>query len=56
MVRELVTTCRWHDGIALKEAFASWIEDRILSGWNPDRGIAESSVSSRLFSMGQDTW
>jgi alanyl aminopeptidase len=43
---DLVTT-GWWDDIWLNEAFASWISDKIITGWHPEWGGEVGKVQSR---------
>jgi alanyl aminopeptidase len=51
---DLVTTA-WWDDIWLNEAFASWMENKIVGEWKPDWHIDVTAVNDRLFAMGEDS-
>src|ERR1019366_5573514 len=51
---DLVTTA-WWDDIWLNEAFASWMENKIVGEWKPDWHIDVTKVDDRLFAMGEDS-
>jgi alanyl aminopeptidase len=51
---DLVTTA-WWDDIWLNEAFASWMENKIVGEWKPDWHIDVTIVNDRLFAMGEDS-
>jgi len=51
---DLVTTA-WWDDIWLNEAFASWMENKIVAEWKPEWHIDATMVNDRLFAMGEDS-
>jgi len=51
---DLVTTA-WWDDIWLNEAFASWMESKIVAEWKPDWQLEVTDVNSRLGAMRQDS-
>jgi alanyl aminopeptidase len=51
---DLVTTAWWND-IWLNEAFASWMERKIVIAWKPEWHEEVTSVQARLGAMRQDT-
>ena len=51
---DLVTTA-WWDDIWLNEAFATWMESKIVDGWKPDWKLPASEVEDRLGVMGLDS-
>lgn len=51
---DLVTTA-WWDDIWLNEAFATWMENKIVAAWKPDWKMEVSAVNSRLGAMRQDS-
>jgi alanyl aminopeptidase len=51
---DLVTTA-WWDDIWLNEAFASWMENKIVGEWKPEWHIDVTVVNDRLFAMGEDS-
>jgi len=50
---DLVTTA-WWDDIWLNEAFASWMENKIVAEWKPEWHIDVTAVNDRLFAMKED--
>ncbi len=51
---DLVTTA-WWDDIWLNEAFATWMENKIVSEWKPEWHIDVTAVNDRLFAMREDS-
>jgi alanyl aminopeptidase len=51
---DLVTTA-WWDDIWLNEAFASWMENKIVEEWKPDWHIDVTVVDDRLGAMRRDS-
>jgi alanyl aminopeptidase len=51
---DLVTTA-WWDDIWLNEAFASWMENKIVGEWKPDWHIDVTVVTDRLGAMREDS-
>jgi cytosol alanyl aminopeptidase len=51
---DLVTTA-WWDDIWLNEAFATWMEPKIIEQWQPAWGAREGRVSTRSGAMGTDS-
>src|SRR5580704_11712392 len=51
---DLVTTA-WWDDIWLNEAFASWMENKIVGEWKPDWHIDVTMVNDRLYAMKVDS-
>ncbi|HYL78753.1 MAG TPA: M1 family metallopeptidase [Bryobacteraceae bacterium] len=51
---DLVTTS-WWDDIWLNEAFASWMERKIVGQWKPEWHTDVTAVSARLGAMRQDS-
>jgi len=51
---DLVTTAWWND-IWLNEAFATWMENKIVGEWKPAWRMDVTSVNDRLGAMHQDT-
>ena len=51
---DLVTTA-WWDDIWLNEAFASWMENKIVAEWKPEWHIDVTEVNSRLGAMREDS-
>lgn len=51
---DLVTTA-WWDDIWLNEAFATWMESKIVDEWKPGWRMAASDVQSRLGAMENDS-
>jgi alanyl aminopeptidase len=51
---DLVTTA-WWDDIWLNEAFATWMENKIVSEWKPEWHIDVTVVNDRLFAMREDS-
>jgi cytosol alanyl aminopeptidase len=50
-----LVTLAWWDDLWLNEAFASWIENRIVGKWQPAWGYDIASVQRRSGAMGVDT-
>ena len=51
---DLVTTSWWND-IWLNEAFATWMENKIVGEWRPDWKMDVAEVDARLGAMGLDS-
>jgi cytosol alanyl aminopeptidase len=51
---DLVTTA-WWDDIWLNEAFASWMDDKILRHWKPDWNTVIDEQNTRMGAMGGDS-
>jgi alanyl aminopeptidase len=51
---DLVTTA-WWDDIWLNEAFASWLETKIVQEWKPEWRMEVQAVDDRLGAMGIDS-
>ena len=51
---DLVTTA-WWDDIWLNEAFATWMENKIVREWKPEWHIDVTVVNDRLFAMREDS-
>ncbi len=51
---DLVTTA-WWDDIWLNEAFATWMENKIVGEWKPEWHIDVTVVNDRLFAMREDS-
>src|SRR5579864_1247042 len=51
---DLVTTS-WWDDIWLNEAFASWMERKIVAQWKPEWKIEVTAVNARLGAMREDS-
>jgi alanyl aminopeptidase len=50
-----LVTMAWWDDLWLNEAFATWMTSRIIEGWQPSWGAAESRVQGRSGAMGADS-
>jgi alanyl aminopeptidase len=50
---DLVTTARWND-IWLNEAFASWMDSKIIRHWKPEWNTVVDEQDTRLGAMGGD--
>jgi alanyl aminopeptidase len=51
---DLVTTNWWND-IWLNEAFATWMEQKLIAEWKPEWHTRVDDVASKLFAEGQDS-
>jgi alanyl aminopeptidase len=51
---DLVTTAWWND-IWLNEAFASWMEQKLLAEWKPEWGTRVEDVNSKLEAEAEDS-
>lgn len=51
---DLVTTA-WWDDIWLNEAFATWMENRIVDGWKPEWHVMAGAMEARLGAMRLDS-
>ncbi len=51
---DLVTTA-WWDDIWLNEAFASWMENKIVAEWKPEWHMDVTGVNDRLYAMKKDS-
>jgi cytosol alanyl aminopeptidase len=51
---DLVTTA-WWDDIWLNEAFATWMENKIVREWKPEWHIDVTVINDRLFAMREDS-
>jgi len=51
---DLVTTNWWND-IWLNEAFATWMEQKLIAEWKPEWNTRVDDVGSKLFAQGQDS-
>lgn len=51
---DLVTTSWWND-IWLNEAFATWLEGKIVDEWKPEWGMAVTTVDNTQGAMGLDS-
>jgi alanyl aminopeptidase len=51
---DLVTTA-WWDDIWLNEAFATWMEQKIIREWKPEWKTEMTDAGSKLYAQGQDS-
>src|SRR5262249_30697629 len=51
---DLVTTAWWND-IWLNEAFATWMEQKLIAEWKPEWNSRVSDVASKLGAAGEDS-
>jgi alanyl aminopeptidase len=51
---DLVTTEWWND-IWLNEAFATWMEQKLIAEWKPEWKTRMDDVDENLYAMGQDS-
>src|SRR5262249_30046446 len=51
---DLVTTA-WWDDIWLNEAFANWMEQKVIAKWKPDWNHGTGAVDMKLQAMGSDS-
>jgi alanyl aminopeptidase len=50
-----LVTMEWWDDIWLNEAFATWMEQKLIAEWKPEWKTRVQDVDSKLFAQGEDS-